>query len=230
MIAILIVVLILCIGASRHALRRYEDSIRKGLREASPSGETGAEVALDFLKDCGIEDVEIVEHNGIATNYFDPSRRRLFLSREMSQGKHLSAWAVALHEAAHASQTGDALGELKWRQSCIRMTRYVPTFVGIALIVMSLLKVLPFRMALMAFGAVCTVLLLLNLGSMAIEYNANLRLRRYLERKLASRPSAEDKLDHLLSVTATRELGDLLRSPKFFFFSALPGAGKIRPR
>ena len=138
---------------------------------------------------------------------------------------------MALHEAAHALQTGDALAELKWRRSCIKMTRYVPTLTGLLAITLMFLKVLPnVRVALVAAIASWAIVLLLNIGTLAVERNANLRLRRYLNELLRAHPSAQDQLDFILSATGIREVGDLIRSPRYFFFSALPGTTKVRPQ
>jgi hypothetical protein len=79
------------------------------------------------------------------------------------------------------------------------------------------------------FMALCALLLLLNLGTLAIEFNANARLHRFLEKHLEPFPEAHDRLRGYLSAVATREVGDLLRSPRYFFFSGLPGTGKLRP-
>ena len=229
MIAVFIIVLLFIFGASRHALGRYESAIAGGRRQQAPLPFTGEEIALEFLKDNDVTDVQVVEHNAVVTDYFDPARRRLFLRSEFKDGKHLAAWAVALHEAAHALQTGDALPELKWRRSCIKMTRYVPTLTGILLITFTLLKALPFRTALMGAIAAWAVVLLLNIGTLAVERNANLRLRKFLNERLRQHPSAREQIDFILSATGIREVGDLLRSPRYFFFSALPGTSKTRP-
>ena len=229
MIAIFVIVLLLIFGASRYALQRYESAIAAGRRQQAPLPLTGEEIALEFLKDSGVTDVQVIEHNGVVTDYFDPSRRRLFLRSDFKDGKHLAAWAVALHEAAHALQTGDALAELKWRRSCIKMTRYVPTLTGILLLTFVFLKTLPFRTALMGAIAASAVVMLLNIGTLAVERNANLRLRRFLNERLRQHPTAQEQLDFIVSATGIREVGDLLRSPRYFFFSALPGTSKTRP-
>jgi hypothetical protein len=39
-------------------------------------------------------------------------------------------------------QTGDSLGELKWRQSCIRMSRYLPTLAVLLIAGLALFRVL----------------------------------------------------------------------------------------
>lgn len=227
---LIIVLLLLALGASRWCLRRFEEAVLRGQREKSPLPMTGEEIAMEFLLSEEITDVQVVEHSATVTDYFDPSRRRLFLRPEFKNGRDLAAWAVALHEAAHATQTGDALAELRWRRSCIHLTRYLPTLSGIIALALMLLKVLIPRYAILLVAAVCAVTLLLNFGSVAVERNANLRLRRFLDRRLANHPEARERLDAILSATAYREAGDLLRSPRFFFFSALPGSSKLRPR
>jgi Zn-dependent membrane protease YugP len=224
------IVFLVAFGVSRWCLRRFEDAVLQGERQKSPLPMTGEEIAMEFLLSEEISDVQVLEHNGMVTDYFDPSRRRLFLRSEFKNGRHLAAWAVALHEAAHATQTGEALAELRWRRSCIHLTRYLPTLAGIVAVALMLLKVLAPRYAILAVAAVCGLALLLNFGSMAVERNANLRLRRFLDRRLADHPEARERLDALLSAVACREAGDLLRSPRYFFFSALPGSSKIRPR
>lgn len=201
----------------------------KGFRVNAPTAHTGGEIALMFLKFEGVEDVQISEHNGVVTDYFDPTRRRLFLRKEVAQGTTLSAWAVALHEAAHAVQTGDSLGELKWRQSCIRMSRYVPMAAVLLITALMVFRVLIPRMAMMAAAGVFLLVLLLNAGSVPIEMNANKRLRRFLDMHLARHEQAHARLEELLFCMAIREVGDVLRSPRYFFLSALPGTGKSRP-
>ncbi len=228
MLVIFAIVIVLCIGVSRWSAGRFEQLIRQGGREQAPTAHTGREIAQLFFAFEGIDDVEIVEHNGVISDCFDPKRRRLFLSREVADGTTMAAWSIALHEAAHAGQVGEALGEFKWRQSVIRMSRYGPMFGVLGMIGMFLMR-LPPRFAIAAFVALCVMFLLLNLGTLAIEFNANARLQRFLEKHLDRHPDALDRLNSHLSAVATREVGDLLRSPRYFFFSALPGTGRIRP-
>lgn len=229
MFGIFAIVFILCIAASRFALQRYEDALARGSKESAPTAHTGEEIARLYLESEDIRDVEILEHRGVVSDYFDPSRRRLFLRPEIARGTTMAAWAVALHEAAHAGQTEDSLTELKWRQTIIRLNRYGPVLLGVLAATLMLLRVMPPRIALLMMAASCCVLLLLNFGTLAVETNANARLRRFLEKHLARQPSGHDRLLGYLSRMTTRELGDLFRSPRFFFFSALPGGGKSRP-
>jgi Zn-dependent membrane protease YugP len=228
MFAILIILALLCFGVSRYAAGRYEGVLASGGREQPPTPHTGAEIAKLFLASEDIHDVEVVVHNSVASNYFDPKRRRLFLRKEVANQATMAAWAIALHEAAHATQVGDSLSEFMWRQNVIRLTRYGPMFGVIVAAVMFFLKFPP-RFVLLGFVGFCVVLLMLNLGTLAIEFNANARLRRFLEDHLERWPSAQERLESYVSAVATREAGDLLNSPRYFFLSALPGNGAIRP-
>jgi uncharacterized protein len=226
---IIIAVIAISFFVSRAAGQRFKTAMARAQNTKAPFAHSGAEIAQKFLASEDIHDVEIVRHQGIVTDYFDPQRRRLFLSRRTEESTSLAAWAIALHEAAHATQTDATLGDLKWRQNCIRLSRYLPTLMFILLGVAALFKVLHPRIALLIFGGVWAILFLLNLGSLAIEWNANLRLRRFLDRHLADYPDAREQLDRLLATVATRELGDQVDSPRFFFLSALPGSSKLRP-
>lgn len=229
-IGVFIIALLFVFGASNYALQRYEAAVAAGRREKAPLPLTGEEIALEFLKSNDVTDVQVVAHNGVVTDYFDPSRRRLFLRSDFKDGRHLAAWAVALHEAAHALQTGEALEELKWRRGCIKLTRYLPTLSVILVVALKFLKVMPnIRLALFAVIGVCALVLLLNIGTLAVERNANLRLRKFLDDRLRQHSAAQDQLEAILAATALREVGDLLRSPRYFFFSALPGTSKTRP-
>lgn len=229
MLGILVIILLLAFFVCRHALGRYEQVLRQGSLEPAPTAHTGAEIARLFLASEGITDVEVIEHEGITSNSFDARRRRLFLTHNIATSATLGAWAVALHEAGHAAQVGDALGDVKWRQTVIRLSRYGP---GFAVILAGVLMLMKFhaRLAIFACIGLCLIFLLLNLGSLAVEFNANARLRRFLDKHLERHPEALDRLGAYLSRVATREVGDMLRSPRFFLLSGLPGSGKIRPQ
>ncbi len=229
---ILIITLIFAvgIGVSQYAHGKFQDAMRKGRRMVSPENLTGAAMADEFLRSQNVLDVKIVPHEGVVSDYFDPLRRCLYLRRDTREGKDLASWAVALHEAAHALQTGEDKEALKWRQTCISLCRYLPT----ALFILSfgavfLLKLRFLKLLIMGLVAACGGALVLNVGTLAIEYNANERLRRWLGARLGKYPATLEKLEAILGTVATREVGDLLSSPRYFFLSALPGTTKKRP-
>jgi hypothetical protein len=88
---------------------------------------------------------------------------------------------------------------------------------------------IPFRNSMMIFIAICVLIMLMNLGTLAVEHNANALLRRWLVERLSSSPVAQERIEVLLAAIATRELGDVVQSPRYFFLSALPGTSSARP-
>ena len=228
MLALFILVLALCFGVCQWAAGRADVVKSQGLKERAPTAHTATEMVKLFLAYEGAQDVEVVEYDGVVTDYFDPARRKLFLRPRIARSTSMGAWAVALHEAAHALQTDSALSDLKWRQTVIRLNRYGPFFALVAAGGLLFLR-LPPRIAVLLMVACCVIFLLLNLGTLAVEYNANARLRRFLEKHLDRYPDALDRLNGYLGRMAVREVGDLIQSPRYFFLSALPGSGKLRP-
>ena len=229
MLVVPIVLFVICLGICRWASGRFDEMWSQGSKERAPTAHTGAEMAQLFFNFEGLTDVEIVEHNGVVTNYFDPVRRRLFLSREVGQGTSMAAWTVALHEAGHATQEGEALSDYRWRLRVIKLNRYAPTLAAVLAAGGMILLKFPARFAMIGLLALCLSILLLNLGTLSVEYRANASLRRFLEKHLSKWPTAQERLESYLHRAATREVGDLLNSPRYFLFSAMPGTGTARP-
>jgi uncharacterized protein len=225
-----LILVIACWLVSQWAHGRYTRMLVEGGKIAAPGGATGKEMALEFLRDQGVTDVQVVEHQALVSNYFDPVRRRLFLRKEHAQGNTLAAWVVAMHEAAHALQTGENLDALRWRQSCIRMSRYLPMLSLIAAAAAMFFIKMPFRTAFLLFAGSVALIMMMNVGTMAVEKQASQLLREWLEKRFARQPTLLEKLLEMLGCMTTRELGDLGQSARYFFFSALPGSGKLRPR
>jgi uncharacterized protein len=230
MTALPILLILICWLISQWARSRYDGMLKENLGVNAPGGASGAEMALEFLKAHEVNDVQVVVHNATVSDYFDPGRRRLFLRKDVAEGSTLGAWAVALHEAAHALQTGEELDALRWRQSCIRMTRYLPVLIMVGVALLMFLLKMRFQPALMMGAGGLAVLQMMNAGTLAVERNANVRLRRWLEEKFSRQPALLDRLESIIGPVATRELGDLTQSGRYFFFSALPGSGSARPK
>ena len=229
MIFVLIFVAIAGYAAARYAAGRFQQNMERGHRVQAPINKTGADIAAEFLASHEASDVQILRHTSVVSDYFDPGRRRLFLRPEIFDGKDLAAWAVALHEAAHALQAGDDKAALTWRRTCISLTRYMPVAAGIGAVALTLFLKRPARVSLAMFAGVCAIVLLLNIGTLAVEFNANKRLLNWLEDRLERYPDDLDKLREILGSVAIREVGDILSSPRYFFLSALPGTSSARP-
>jgi Zn-dependent membrane protease YugP len=228
MLLLPILIFFIALAVCNWASGRYSIMMEEASRESSPTAHTGSEIAQLFLNHQGLHKTEIVEHEGVISNYYDPNRNCLFLSRSVARGTRMAGWAVALHEAAHAAEEGDGLKELRWRQTIIKLCRYAPSLALVMLLASMVLLRFPARFALLGLLAICLTILLLNLGTLSVEFRANKQLSRFLDHHLARQPSARERLEFCLHRVATREVADLMASPKYFFLSAIPGTGAAR--
>lgn len=228
MLFIPIILLVLSIGVARYAMRRHEEAVKVGARHTMPGGQTAGEVAREFLEACEAKDVQIVEHTALVSDYFDPKRRTLFLTKATMNGTDAGSWAIALHEAAHATQEGEARKALDWRLGNVLLARYAPSVVGLACLVLAFLKRLPFPRALLICGIVFALIMALNVMSMPIEMNASQRAQAWIEDKLRKHPALIEVFTALLARVAWRDTGVFAKSPTYFLFGMLPVGGKLR--
>lgn len=99
-----------------YAQMRVMSAYRKNVQIPSRNGITGREAAAAVMESAGIHDVEIVEVEGMLSDHYDPSKKRLALSPDNFHGTSLAALGVAAHEAGHAIQDKVGYGMMAVRQ------------------------------------------------------------------------------------------------------------------
>lgn len=99
------------------AQMRVMSAYRKNVEIPSRGGITGREAAAAVMQSAGINDVEIVEVEGMLSDHYDPSHKRLALSPDNYHGTSLAAVGVAAHEAGHAIQHKVGYAMMGIRQS-----------------------------------------------------------------------------------------------------------------
>jgi Zn-dependent membrane protease YugP len=92
--------MVLSLIASGYVKLRFTRGQQVPLR----SGQSGAEVARLILRDNGISDVQVVEHQGFLSDHYSPVEKTLNLSPEVYHGTNAAAAGVAAHEVGHALQ------------------------------------------------------------------------------------------------------------------------------
>ena len=102
-----------------YAQMRVMSAYRKNVQIPSRNGITGREAAAAVMESAGIHDVEIVEVEGMLSDHYDPSKKRLALSPDNFHGTSLAALGVAAHEAGHAIQDKVGYGMIAVRQSLV---------------------------------------------------------------------------------------------------------------
>src|SRR4051812_47626091 len=118
---IFVVTLLISLAASWHVKSTYKRYSQVG----ASSGATGAEVAYAILQRAGIHDVDILEHDEMLGDHYDPMNKRLVLSSANYHGRSLAALGVAAHECGHAIQHQIAYAPLTWRMASIGAVNFV---------------------------------------------------------------------------------------------------------
>lgn len=98
------IILIVTFAISGIASLMVKSRFRKGQQVALSSGLTGADIARAILRDNGIEDVTVHEHQGFLSDHYNPMNKTLNLSPEVYHGRSASSAGVAAHEVGHAIQ------------------------------------------------------------------------------------------------------------------------------
>lgn len=102
-----------------YAQMRVMSAYRKNVQIPSRNGITGRAAAAAVMESAGIHDVEIFEVEGMLSDHYDPSKKRLALSPDNFHGTSLAALGVAAHEAGHAIQDKVGYGMMAVRQSLV---------------------------------------------------------------------------------------------------------------
>jgi uncharacterized protein len=144
------------------------------------SGLTGAEVAASILDRSGIHDVEIVEHDELLGDHYDPVRKRLVLSSQNYHGTSVAALGVAAHECGHAVQHKVAYGPLHWRMSAVAATQFASQIVLWLPLIGISTGYLNGRTAGVILAISWGVIMLFNLVTLPVEFDASRRAKAVL--------------------------------------------------
>lgn len=144
------------------------------------SGETGAEVAAQILDRAGIRNVEIVAHDEMLGDHYDPIHKRLVLSTQNYHGTSCAALGVAAHECGHAIQDKIAFAPLRWRMMAVGITTYANQVVlWLPLIGMFTGLIQPLTGALL-MAVAWGVIMVFNLITLPVEFDASRRAKDIL--------------------------------------------------
>jgi uncharacterized protein len=143
------------------------------------SGATGAEVAAAILDRAGIHDVEIVSHNEMLGDHYDPMNKRLVLSDQNYHGNSLAALGVAAHECGHAIQHQIAYAPLTWRMAAVGATNYAQYALYLPMFGLMTGFMTGYTAAIVSSVA-WGVIMLFNLITLPVEFDASSRAKKIL--------------------------------------------------
>jgi hypothetical protein len=164
-----------------YAQIKLSATYRRYLDVGSTSGVTGAEAAQAILANAGLGKVAVHEVGGHLTDHYDPMKKALFLSSENYHGRSLSAIGVAAHEAGHALQHQAAYAPLQLRMALVPVTSFA-SHAWTWLVVLAFIMPAFFYKAIGVAIAISLVLVLFQLVTLPVEYDASRRAKEQLLR------------------------------------------------
>lgn len=162
---------------------RTRSSFKKYSRVRTMSGLTGAQAAQRLLAVAGIRDVEIVPHQGMLSDHYNPVTKKLALSEAVYGSPSVAAIGVACHEAGHAIQHAQGYKPLAIRSALVPTANigssigYFVMFGGLMLMMLS--GNVAFGQQIVLLGAVLfSAVLLFQLVTLPVEFDASARAKR----------------------------------------------------
>lgn len=162
------------------AAARVKSVYRRYSQIPAASHATGAQVAAAILERAGIRDVEIVAQEGMLSDHYDPTHKRLVLSLENYQGNSLAALGVSAHECGHAIQHQQAYAPLHWRMAAVGATNFASQVVMWLPLLGMFTGFLSGYTGMWIMAAGWGVIMIFNLITLPVEFDASTRAKRVL--------------------------------------------------
>lgn len=200
---------------------RVKSKFRRWSEVEATSGLTGAQAASQILRQAGIFDVEVVPFAGLLSDHYDPVHRRLALSEGVYGNRSVAALGVAAHEAGHALQHAQAYAPLAWRMSAVKLTSFASGAMMFLPIVFSLLGLLKLGLLVMAAGM--AIMMLFNLVTLPVEFDASRRAKALLGRSGMIRAGEEERgVNEVLDAAGLTYVAAFVTSLAYLLYYLLP--------
>ena len=175
---LLLFFLTLAIGllAQWHVKRTYA----RHSRTPTAGGYTGAEAAHAILRQAGITNVTIIEHEELLGDHYDPKRKRLVLSSANYHGTSAAALGVAAHECGHAMQHKQAYAPLEMRMAAVGVTSFASQLVLWIPLLGIATNILAPKTGLLIMAVAWGILMAFNLITLPVEFDASRRAKLVL--------------------------------------------------
>ena len=193
------------------------------------SGVSGAETAARILRQEGIYDVEILEHDEILSDHYDPVHKRLVLSGDNFRGTSIAALGVAAHECGHAIQHQQAYAPLRLRMASVGLTTFASQIVLWLPLLGMFSGFLNPGVALTLVAGAWGILMLFNLVTLPVEFDASARARLMLRQTGLIRTMEEETaVAQVLRAAAWTYVAAFITSLVYFLLHLLPLLGGRR--
>jgi uncharacterized protein len=219
----LMILFIATLALSLFAAARVKSVYSRFSRGSVLSGRTGAEAAALILHQAGIRDVEIAHHDEVLGDHYDPLRKRLVLSSQNYFGSSPAALGVAAHEAGHAIQHARAYQPLHWRMAAVGITTYASQIVMWLPLLGVFTGLIQPMVAATLLAAAWGIIMLFNLVTLPVEFDASRRAKAALGRMNLIAPGAESTaVNQVLNAAAWTYVAAFITSLLYFLWHLLP--------
>jgi uncharacterized protein len=212
------------LGLSLWATWRVKAAYAKYSQVPSSVGLSGAEVAASILQRAGIYDVQIVESNQLLGDHYDPMNKRLVLSSDNFRGTSTAAMGVAAHECGHAVQHKLAYAPLGWRMASVHLVGFANMAVAFLPIFGLLTNML--RPMLMILCFAWGIIMLFNLVTLPVEFDASARAKRILgEMGFYRNQTDAEGVNNVLNAAALTYVAAFITALGYLLYYLLPLLG-----
>jgi Zn-dependent membrane protease YugP len=219
MLIIFLITLAIGLLAQSHVKRMYA----RNSRDPVQSGITGAEVARQILRQEGIYDVSILEHEELLGDHYDPVHKRLVLSTANYHGQSAAALGVAAHECGHAIQHKMAYAPLQIRMAAVSVTGFASQIVLWIPLLGMLTGLLATQTGLFIMALTWGILMAFNLITLPVEFDASRRAKLILDRAGFIQAGRErTAVNQVLNAAAWTYVAAFITSLVYFLWYLLP--------
>jgi len=219
LLTIFISTMAIALLARWHVRRRYT----RFSQVPASAGFTGAEVARQILEAAHIHEVEIVEHEELLGDHYDPIHKRLVLSAANYHGTSVAALGVAAHEAGHALQHQQAYAPLHLRMAAVGLTNFASQIVTFLPLLGMGTGLLSAQLGLTVMAVAWGTIMTFNLVTLPVEFDASRRAKVLLARMGFISAAAENAaVSKVLNAAALTYVAAFLTSLIYFLFYLLP--------
>ena len=205
------------------ATMRVRQVYNKFSQLPASSGASGAETAAIILRQEGINDVQILEHDEMLGDHYDPIHKRLVLSRDNFHGISAAALGVAAHECGHVIQHKQAYAPLQWRMASVGLTTFASQIVLWLPLLGMFTGFINTGVALTLVASAWGILMFFNLITLPVEFDASARARLVLkETGLIRTVEEETAVAKVLRAAAWTYVAAFITSLGYFLLHLLP--------
>jgi len=193
------------------------------------SGLTGAQAAARILQSAGITDVEIVEDESFLGDHYDPLSKRLVLSRENYEGNSAANVGVAAHECGHALQHQQHYAPLQIRMGSVYATNFASNAILYVMMASMFFHLLSPYIAIWIIALCFGVIMLFNLITLPVEFDASARAKVVLQQLGIVRPGPEaDAVSSALNAAGLTYVAAFIGSLLQFLYYVMLLTGRSR--